>query len=227
MSASSGLAHKGPPCSPAWPQALWPHRQLSFVLYQPAEPVPAMPLPMPTSPREPSYQRSITVQTFVRSDGLWDIEGHLVDIWPTEQQVAGGMLPGGRPMHEMWLRFTVDHTATIVAAVSSTEAGPYGAACATISPDYGKFVGVQIARGYRDAIRRLFGKTAGCTHINELASVMGSAALQALWHELTGDPDVQPFSIDGCHALAASGPQVAEFFPRWHRPRPPGAKDAD
>jgi hypothetical protein len=184
-----------------------------------------MPLPAPTSPREPSYRRSITVQTFVRSDGLWDIEGHLVDVWPTEQQVAGGLLPGGQPMHEMWLRFTVDRTATIVAAVSSTEAGPYGAACGSISPDYGKFVGVQVARGYRDAIRRLFGRTAGCTHVNELASVMGSAALQALWEELTGNPDVQPFSIDGCHALKASGPQVAKFFPRWYRPAPGSVKD--
>ena len=25
-------------------------------------------------------------------------------------------------------------------------------------------------------------------------------------------------SIDGCHALDSSGPQVAKFFPRWHRP---------
>jgi hypothetical protein len=25
-------------------------------------------------------------------------------------------------------------------------------------------------------------------------------------------------SIDGCHALKASGPQVARFFPRWYRP---------
>jgi hypothetical protein len=127
-------------------------------------------------------------------------------------------LPGGAPMHEMWLRFTVDRTATIVAAQAATDAGPYGTACGEVAPDYGQFVGVQIARGYRDAIRRLFGRTAGCTHINELASVMGSAALQALWHELTGDPDVRPFSIDGCHALRATGPQVAAFFPRWYQP---------
>jgi hypothetical protein len=179
-----------------------------------------MPLPAPTCPREPSYQRSITVSTHVRSDGLWDIEGHLVDVWPGEQVIAGGSLPSRQPMHEMWLRFTVDRSATIVAAQAATDAGPYGAACATITPDYGQFVGVQIARGYRDAIRRLFGRTAGCTHINELAGVMGSAALQALWHEFSADPEVRPFSIDGCHALKASGAQVAQYFPRWHRPEP-------
>ena len=78
-------------------------------------------------------------------------------------------------------------------------------------------MGVRVARGYRDAIRRLFGRTAGCTHMNELAGVMGSAMLQAMWNVLTEDPDQKPFSIDGCHALKASSPQVAQFFPRWYK----------
>ena len=91
-------------------------------------------------------------------------------------------------------------------------------ACGAIAPDYSQLVGVRVARGYRDAIRRLFGRTAGCTHMNELAGVMGSAALQAMWSDLTQDPEDKPFSIDGCHALKSSGPQVAQFFPRWYKP---------
>jgi hypothetical protein len=58
--------------------------------------------------------------------------------------------------------------------------------------------------------------------MSELAAVMGSAVLQALWSEMTQDADEKPFSIDGCHALKSSGPQVAQFFPRWHRPAPGG-----
>jgi hypothetical protein len=177
-----------------------------------------MPLPPPDCPREPSHQRTISVRSYRRSDGLWDIEGHLTDRWPTPVPRAGGMLPAGEPMHAMWLRYTVDKTATIVAVQAVTDAGPYDGACAAINPDYSQLVGVTIARGYRDAIRRLFGRTAGCTHINELAGVMGSATLQAMWDDLTQDPDRQPWSIDGCHALKSSGPQVAKFFPRWYRP---------
>ena len=90
--------------------------------------------------------------------------------------MAGGMLPAGEPMHSMWLRLTVDRTATIVAAHAVTDAGPYGSACGAIAPDYGQLVGLRVARGYRDAIRKLFGRTAGCTHINELAGAMGSAS---------------------------------------------------
>ena len=179
-----------------------------------------MPLPSPDCPRKASHQRSIQVSAYARTDGLWDIEGQLTDAWPEPIPRAGGLLAAGEPMHSMWLRLTVDHTATIVAVQAVTDAGPYGAACGTIAPDYNQLVGVQVARGYRDAIRRLFGRTAGCTHMNELAGVMGSAVLQAMWDVLTQDPEQQPFSIDGCHALKSSGPQVAEFFPRWYRPEP-------
>lgn len=179
-----------------------------------------MPLPPAACTRQASHTRTITVRSYARSDGLWDIEGHLTDIWPEPVHKADGLLPAGQPMHAMWLRLTVDRTATIVAAQAVTDAGPYDAACATIAPDYGQLVGVQVARGYKDAIKRLFGRTAGCTHMNELAGTMGSAVLQAMWSELTQSPEVKPFSIDGCHALKSSGPQVARFFPRWHRPEP-------
>lgn len=177
-----------------------------------------MPLPPPDCARKSSHQRSINIRAYARTDGLWDVEGQLTDEWSEPVTKADGLLQPGEPMHSMWLRFTVDRTATIVAVQCVTDAGPYDAACGTIAPDYGKLVGVQVARGYRDAIRRLLGRTAGCTHINELAGAMGSAVLQAMWDVLTVDPEQKPFSIDGCHALKSSGPQVAKFFPRWHRP---------
>ena len=179
-----------------------------------------MPLTPPACARVPGHCRTITTQAYRRSDGLWDIEGHLTDIWPTPVPKAGELLPAGEPMHAMWLRLTVDKTATIVAAEAATDAGPYGRACGAITPDYQQLVGVQVARGYRDAIRRLFGRTAGCTHINELAGVMGSAAMQAMWEDMTQDGTHKPSAIDGCHALKSDGPQVARFFPRWYKPEP-------
>jgi hypothetical protein len=63
--------------------------------------------------------------------------------------------------------------------------------------------------------------------MNELAGVMGSAALQAMWEVMTQDPEEKPFSIDGCHALEASSPQVARFFPRWYKPESAPAATPD
>ena len=181
-----------------------------------------MPLPPPDCARQASHQRSITVRAYARTDGLWDVEGQLTDAWPEPVPRADGMLAAGEPMHSMWVRLTVDRSATIVAVQAATAAAPYDSASGAIAPDYGQLVGVAVARGYRDTIRRLFGRTAGCTHINELAGVMGSAVLQALWDEVPQDPDQKPFSLDSCHALKSSGPQVAKFYPRWYRPEPVG-----
>lgn len=178
-----------------------------------------MPLSEAPCARSASHARTITVRSYARDDGLWDLEGHLTDIWPHPVPMAGGTLPPQQAMHAMWLRLTVDSSATIVAAEAATDAGPYGSACSTIAPDYAQLVGVRIGRGYRDAIRRLFGRTAGCTHMNELANAMGSAAMQALWEVMKPglDSDRPPPHIDGCKALKSDGPQVARFFPRWFR----------
>ena len=179
-----------------------------------------MPLPPTDAPRTRLHRRRVSFDGFKRADGLWDIEGHLTDIWPTPVPKAGGLLPPGEPMHAMWLRLTIDATATIVDAEASTDAGPYGHACGAINADYRKLIGVQVARGYRDAIRKLFGRTAGCTPINERAGAMGSAAMQAMWEDMNADPAARPAALDGCHALKSDGPQVAAFFPRWYAPAP-------
>ncbi|MCW5611758.1 MAG: DUF2889 domain-containing protein [Rubrivivax sp.] len=183
-----------------------------------------MPLPPPDCARKAWHQRSINIRSYVRTDGLWDVEGHLTDEWFDPAPKADGVLQPGEPMHSMRLRFTVDRTATIVAVQCVTEAGPYDAACGTIAPDYGKLVGVQVSRGYRDAIRSLLGRTAGCTHITELAGALGTVVLQAIWTEVAVDPEQRSFAlVDGCHALESSGPQVMKYFPRWYRPKTEGA----
>ncbi|MGO3746690.1 MAG: DUF2889 domain-containing protein, partial [Alcaligenes aquatilis] len=39
-----------------------------------------MPLPPPSIAREPMHTRTITVQSFAREDGLWDLEASLLDV---------------------------------------------------------------------------------------------------------------------------------------------------
>ena len=81
------------------------------------------PMLSPAAARSPLHNRAITFRGYAREDGLWDLEGHLTDVWPTAVPCAGGMLDAGKPMHDMWLRLTVDRTATIVAVQAVTDAG--------------------------------------------------------------------------------------------------------
>src|SRR5690606_12405498 len=55
--------------------------------------------PMPLSPpveREPIHIRTVTCRGYRRSDGLWDIEGHLVDTkaYLFESRWRGTLAPG-------------------------------------------------------------------------------------------------------------------------------------
>src|SRR5436190_836850 len=97
-----------------------------------------MPLPEPTAPRTPLHHRTIEIRGWKRDDGLYDIEGHLLDRKAVDFKLASGVRTPGEPIHSLWLRITVD-------------------------------------------------------------------------------PERKPFQLDKCHALAADGPSVARYYPKWYR----------
>ena len=67
-----------------------------------------MPLSSPTE-RKHIHTRQVACQGFRRADGLWDIEGHITDIktYPFANDYRGAIQPGD-PIHDMWIRLTVD-----------------------------------------------------------------------------------------------------------------------
>ncbi len=68
-----------------------------------------MPLSEVTVERDPIHTRAIECRSYRRADGLWDIEGHLTDIkaYPFLNSFRGEVVPG-EPLHDMWIRLTVD-----------------------------------------------------------------------------------------------------------------------
>ena len=176
-----------------------------------------MPLPEPKRPREPLHRRSIEIRGYKRDDGLYDVEGHLVDTKDVDFKLAAGIRAKGEPIHEMWLRITVDRNLVIVDAQASTDAMPYVGECDRITPDYAKLVGLAIRPGYTQKVKELFAGVRGCTHITELAGALATAAFQTLAGQRVQNPDKQPFQLDKCHALASTAPSVAKYYPRWYR----------
>lgn len=183
-----------------------------------------MPLSTPAVDRKLAHTRSITVRGHERSDGLFDIEGHLVDVRPEPVQFAGGGRGANEPIHVMWLRLTVDAGALIVDVEAVTDAGPFDETCGAIAPAYSGLIGLRVGAGFRGHVRRLLAGVRGCTHMSELLSTMGTAVIQTLAGSRPQPEDERPFQLDGCHALASDSPAVAMFYPRWHRQ---GAARAD
>ncbi len=170
--------------------------------------------------RAPLHTRSLEVQVFERSDGLFDVEARLRDVKAIDMRLATGLRPAGAPIHDMRLDLVVDRQLTVVAATSATTAMPYPGTCEHHGDAYGQLAGLNLLHGFRAALKAKLSGTQGCTHLTELAGVLPTAVIQALaGHVLDtregAGGDQPPFQIDRCHALRRDGPVVKTHYPRW------------
>jgi hypothetical protein len=186
-----------------------------------------MPLSSPGK-REPIHTRTVTCRGYLREDGLWDIEGHLVDqkSYPFPNEHRGQVEPG-EPVHDMWMRMTVDETLTIRDMETVTDSGPF-AICPSITPNFRRMIGVHIGKGFRGKVKELLGGTEGCTHLVELLGPMATTAFQSVYPyqekrrrenpELAKaeGPRKRPRILDTCHALASDGPVVKHHWPEFY-----------
>lgn len=174
-----------------------------------------MPLPDSGGSREYVHHRSIDIRGYRRNDGLWDIEGHLTDAKQYELMMLRGSLPAGEPLHEMWLRITVDDALLIVRVVAVMDATPHPGTCDSISGYYQELEGMRIAPGFRRDVLSRFGQLKGCTHLTDLILAVATGAYQTVSGFVSGSPDVAPLFLDGCHALDRGGPIVTRLYPEW------------
>src|SRR5476649_148690 len=138
-----------------------------------------MPLSSP-APRQFMHNRAIECRGYQREDGLWDIEGHLVDTktYATSARDTGRAREPGEPVHNMWLRLTIDLDMLIHDAEAVTDAGPYSP-CGNITSNFKALKGVTIGAGWRKKTLELLGGIKGCTHLVELLGPLGTTAFQA------------------------------------------------
>ncbi len=174
-----------------------------------------MALSKPAVPRTLRHRRQISVEGYQREDGLYDIEGHLVDVKTYPFPVSHGIKPAGEPVHDMWLRIVVDDDMMIREAEARTEARPYPGSCETITPHYGNLAGLRIAPGFTRAVKERFGGVKGCTHLTELIGTLATVAFQTRYGAAESATDLKPPHLDGCHALDTRGEVVAHFYPKW------------
>lgn len=180
-----------------------------------------MSLPAAIVSRTRVHTRRIVVDGWRRDDGLWDMEARLTDQKDHDYPLASGLRRKGEPVHDMWVRVTIDRSMTIRDAVACADAVPYPGGCETIAPAYRQLIGMNLFGGFRRAVGELFGAVRGCSHITELLNSLPTAAFQTLASDLpdTGGqaPDEQPFQLDRCHALATTSETVRRYYPRWFR----------
>jgi hypothetical protein len=191
-----------------------------------------MPLSAP-APREHIQTRRVTCEGYRRADGLWDIEGHIVDTKTyTFSNKERGDVDPGVPVHEMRIRLTIDDDFEIRAAEAVTEHSPFGL-CREVAPNFERLVGLKIGAGWRRAIQSRVGGVEGCTHIVELLGPVATTAFQTIMplrereraQRRTGTTQndgidesggKRPPLLNTCHAFRDDGPKTKEFWPAFY-----------
>lgn len=179
-----------------------------------------MPLSRPAR-RDHIHSREVRCRGYRREDGLWDIEGELID---TKTYSFANLdrdgINAGEPIHHMRIRLTLDDELAVQACEAATDAGPFDL-CPAITPSFAALAGLRIGPGWRKAVMQKMGGVAGCTHLTELLlGPLTTAALQTIGpararrQEATADGRPPPI-LDTCHALARDGDVVRRHWPQF------------
>ncbi len=138
-----------------------------------------MPLTQPAE-RDHLHTRAIEINGYRRADGRYDIEAHLTDCKSFGQtNYDRGFIEPGEPIHDMWLRLTLDEQMHIEAVEAVSDKTPY-VMCPTAAPNFSRLVGMQIKAGFLRDANRMVGGTIGCTHLRELLQQMATTAFQTI-----------------------------------------------
>ena len=176
-----------------------------------------MPLSDP-APRKHRHTRKIDCTGYRRDDGLWDIEGHLVDTKPYGYvDCDDGEVAPETPIHDMWLRLTVDMNMLIHKAEAKTESSPYKI-CAAVNPDFSLLEGITIGPGWMKKVMGIMGGALGCTHLVELLRPVATTAYQTQFEERrkTVERASPPPMLNTCYAFSTKNEVVRTRWPAFY-----------
>jgi hypothetical protein len=178
-----------------------------------------MPLPTP-QPRKAMHTRRVTYRGFRRDDGLWDIEGEMLDTKPHAFEIQGEReWAAEEPIHHMLLRVTIDDDMVVRDIAVAMDAFPHDP-CPQARAPMQRMIGSVLGRGWRTTIDRHLGGVQGCKHLRELLFNLATVAFQARSFAPTADGQA-PMHLGKCLAWDFSGPVVEKVYPMFFRP--PGA----
>lgn len=176
-----------------------------------------MPLPPPVD-REEMHRRTIDLRGYRRADGLFDIEGRVIDVKTQPMHPPGrdAPVPAGVPIHSMAVRLVVDENLLISDVAATIDAGPYGD-CPSATRSLATLRGARIGPGWSKRVKALLGPQS-CTHLVELLIPMATAAYQTLAPMRFARVDPldaagRPTKIDSCYAYSSDRALVRMRWP--------------
>lgn len=182
----------------------------------------------PAEKREKKHHRKIDCEGYLREDGLWDIDVHMVDTrsydCTYDELHRDGLIRAGDPVHDMWLRFTIDLDFLIHDVQAASIHTPFRV-CPKAADSMPDLVGLQIGWGWMKKVRERIGADRSCTHLMDLLGQLAATAYQTLHTELEAREANRPSRekppiLDTCLALSSSGEVVRNLWPQFYLDKP-------
>ena len=173
--------------------------------------------------RENLHVRQIHMSGWRRSDGLFEIEGHVTDRKPFDFHPVSGdhVVKAEDLIHNLGLRLVFDADRVIREVHTFSEAYPYEE-CSGGGASLQALVGLRIGEGWSSEVRKRLKPSETCAHLRELLTPLATAVVQTM----------SPFSapkeaaaqgksplIDSCYAYDTSRKIVFQRWPKFHRPK--------
>ncbi|MEE8365681.1 MAG: DUF2889 domain-containing protein [Gammaproteobacteria bacterium] len=183
-----------------------------------------MPL-LESAPRKKMHHRYIDCEGFLRDDGLWDIEARMRDTRTYDcgydENHRGGIIKAGEPVHDMWLRLTIDLDFVIQDAQASSDHTPFGI-CTQAAVEMKALVGLKMGQGWMKLVRQRIDTHKSCTHLMDLLGPIAATAYQTLHvaleeREARRTERQKPMILDTCIALASDGDVVKKHWPKFYQ----------
>jgi hypothetical protein len=171
--------------------------------------------------RVPVHRRVIEFEAY-EEEGALAVIGRLRD----ERPWAADREDQVEVLHDMCLEVTVDGAELeITEARAVMERFPH-AECPAITAKFGELVGLRVGQGYTRAVQERFAGALGCTHLEQLARIMGPVVIQAVtstrakardWAHLDTAPAARPslFPRNTCHVWVDGGPAEQKLAAGW------------
>ena len=196
--------------------------------------------------RQHRHRRSITLDGFVRHDGLIEVEAEIRDTKTYAfSNMDRGEIKAGEALHHMRVRIAVDESLIIREAEAETISAPYHI-CPSATAVFSNLVGVAIASGWQRNVRKAIGTNHGCTHITQLMGQVGTVVMQTTFgerrrrmteenakvgakHKGEGSKPYAPPTalINTCYSYRPESPVVKRLWPDYGTSESGEAKSSD
>jgi hypothetical protein len=174
-----------------------------------------MPLPEPTRRRK-IHHRVIDMQAYAREDGLYDVEGRVVDSKPYDfvRPSAPDTVAAGAALHDIWIRLTLDNDYVVRDIVAASDTTPW-AICKEAEATLKVLVGERVARGWSSVVKERLRGAASCTHLMEMLIPLATAAFQAMRPLQRRVPQLAQ-QVDSCYAFGRDREIVQRIWLQLH-----------